>query len=267
MKSREMDNNLQPLRTEDIHHLNDVFKVVHRNFLWYISIYIFLLIILVGDITCGIYIYPGETKAVFICVLIAVIFLGLIAVTQRYLTMYYSHRKALRHDIQKHVKQVCSGRLSANGMEGNRLIYQVNGQAVKVADKNTLLGWKIKRFDTLTDTEITLHYLPQSQLLLNIQYHETRLNATSETSFLSDEQIRVLAELPKKDRPTKQVLHQGIVTEVMFFVFPIFYFRTNYIPHRFTFTQWNIRLGNQLLTQVSKGIQVGEHHKVVEFLK
>lgn len=82
----------------------------------------------------------------------------------------------------------------------------------------------------------------------------------------NEDQIRALAALPKKDRPTRQVIHEGIITETMFYVFPIFFFIGTGIPYRFISRRLNVRLGNHLLTQVSKKMQVGQYQKVVEFL-
>lgn len=82
----------------------------------------------------------------------------------------------------------------------------------------------------------------------------------------NEDQIRALAVLSKKDRPTQQVLHEGIITEAMLCVFPIFFFIGTGIPYRFITKQLNVRLANHLLTQVSKKMQVGQYQKVVEFL-
>lgn len=261
-----MNNRSQPLSADEVHLLKDVFKAVHRNFLRYISMDIFLFIVLGFHIAFGLSLYQREGKVSFIVSVIAGIIVWLITLVHRYVAMYYTHQKALLHDIRANVKYVCSGRLLANGIEENRLVYEVDGQTIKVADKYTLLGWKVKRFDALMDTEITVNYLPQSLLLLGIQYPETASEATSEAVPLNEEQIKVLAVLSKKDRPTRQIVHQGIVTERLLFVFSIFYFRSNRIPDRFTFRHLNIRLGNHLLIDVSDELQVGQWHKVVEFL-
>lgn len=260
-------NHTQPLNPNEVHLLKDVFKAVHRNFLRYFLMELFMLIVLGSHIALALYIKPNGMVAVFISVLIAGIFLWLIAISHHYTRIYYTHRKALRTDMRQNRKHTCSGQLSANGIEENLFVYQVNGQAVPIADKNTLLGWKIKRFDTLTDTDITLDYLPHSRLLLDIRYHEAALNATSETTPLKEDQIRALAVLPKKDRPTRQVIHEGIITETMFYVFPIFFFIGTGIPYRFISRRLNIRLANHLLAQVSKDMKVGQHQKIVEFLK
>lgn len=245
-------NHTQPLNPNEVHLLEDVFNAVHRNFLRYFLMELFLLIVLGSHIALAIYIKPNGVVAVFISVLIAGIFLWLLIISHHYTRIYYTHRKALRTDMRQNSKHTCSGRLSANGIEENLSVYHVNGQAVPIADKNTLLGWKIKRFDTLTDTDITLDYLPQSRLLLDIRYHEAALNATSETFPLNEDQIRTLAVLPKKDRPTRQVIHEGIIMETMLYVFPIFFFIGTGIPYRFISRRLNIRLANHLLTQVSK---------------
>lgn len=261
-----MNSCSQPLSADEVNLLKDVFKAVHRNFLRYISMDIFLFIALGFHIVFGLSLYQREEKVPFLFIVTAVIIVWLITFVHRYVTMYYTHRKALRHDMRANVKHVCSGRLLANGIEENRLVYQVDRQTIKVVDKYTLLGWKIKRFDTLMDTEITMNYLPKSLLLLNIQYPETVSDATSEAVPLNEEQIKILAMLPKKDRPTGQIVHQGIVTERLLFVFSVFYFRSNRIPDRFTFRHLNIRLGSHLLIDVLDELQVGQRHKVVEFL-
>jgi len=259
-------NTPQPLGADEVHLLKDVFKAVHRNFIRFLLMELFLLIVLGSHIALAVYINPNGMEAVFISVLIAGILLWLIAIAHHYTRIYDTLRKALRQDIQQNRKHICSGRLSANGIEENLFVYHVDGQAVRIADKNTLLGWKIKRFDTLTDTDITLDYLPYSRLLLDIRYYEAALNATSETPPFDEDQIRALAVLSKKDRPTRQVIHEGIITESMFYVFPIFFFIGTGIPYRFISRRLNVRLANHLLTQVSKDMQVGQHQKVVEFL-
>src|SRR5690606_30252605 len=257
-------NHAQPLNPNEVHLLKDVFKAVHRNFIRYFFLELLLFMMLCSHTALGIYINPNGVEAVLISVLIAGIFLWLITIVHRYTMLYDAHRKALRLDMRDNVKYICSGRLSTNGIEENLLVYHVNGQNVHIASKNTLMGWKIKRFDTLTDTDITLDYLPNSRLLLDIQYPEMVLRATSKITPLNEDQIRALAVFPKKDRPTQQVLHEGIITEAMFCVFPIFFFIGTDIPYRFISRQLNVRLANHLLTQVSKNIQVGQHQKVVE---
>jgi len=243
-----------------------VFKAVHRNFLRFFLMELFLFLVLGSHIALGIYLRPNGVVAVFIFVLIAGIFLWLIAISHHYTRLYNINRKALRQDMRQNRKHICSGRLSANGIEENLFVYHLNGHAVPIASKDTLLGWKIKRFDTLTDTDITLDYLPHSRLLLDMRYHEAALNATSETPPFNEDQIRALAVLPKNDRPKRQIIHEGIITEAMFYVFPIFYFIGTGIPYRFISRRLNVRLGNHLLTQVSKEMQIGQHQKVVEFL-
>lgn len=259
-------NNPQPLNPNEVHLLKDVFKAVHWNFLRFFLMELFLFIVLGSHIALAIYIKPNGMVVVFISVLIAGIFLWLIAISHHYTRIYDIHRKALRTDMRQNRKHICSGRLLANGIEENLFVYHVDGQAVPIASKNTLLGWKIKRFDTLRDTDITLDYLPHSHLLLDIRYHEAALNTTSATTPLNEDQIRALAVLPKKNRPTRQVIHEGIITETMCYVFPIFFFIGTGIPYWFISRRLNVRLGNHLLTQVSKDMQVGQHQKVVEFL-
>ena len=259
-------NNPQPLHPNEVHLLEDVFRAVHRNFLRFFLMELFLFLVLGSHIALGIYLRPNGVVAVFIFVLIAGIFLWLIAISHHYTRLYNINRKALRQDMRQNRKHICSGRLSANGIEENLFVYQVDGQAVQIADKNTLLGWKIKRFDTLTDTDITLDYLPHSRLLLDMRYHEATLNATSETTLFNEDQIRALAVLPQKDRPTQQVIHEGIITETMCYVFPIFFFIGTGIPYRFISKRLNVRMGNHLITPVSKDMLVGQHQKVVEFL-
>lgn len=259
-------NNPQPLNPNEVHLLKDAFKAVHRNFLRFLLMELFLLIVLGSHTALAIYIKPNGMGVVFISILIAGILLWLSAISHHYTRIYYTHRKALRTDMRQNRKHTCSGSLSAYGIEENLFVYHVNGQAVPIASKNTLLGWKIKRFDTLTDMEIALDYLPHSRLLLDIRYHEAALHATSETTPLNKDQIRALAVLPKKDRPARQVIHEGIVIEAMLYVFPIFFFIGTGIPYRFISRRLNVRLANHLLTQVSKEMQVGDHQKVVEFL-
>ncbi|SEH95887.1 hypothetical protein SAMN02927937_02392 [Paenimyroides aquimaris] len=259
-------NNPQPLGADEVHLLKDVFKAVHRNFLRFFLMELFLFIVLGSHIALAVYIKPNGMEAVLIFVLIAGIFLWLIAIAHHYTRSYDTHRKALRTDMRQNRKHICSGRLSANGIEENLFVYHVDGQAVSIASKDTLLGWKIKRFDTLTDTDITLDYLPHSRLLLDMRYHEAALNATSETPPFNEDQIRALAVLPKNDRPKRQIIHEGIITEAMCYVFPIFFFIGTGIPYRYTFKKLNVRLANHLLTQVSKDMQIGQHQKVVEFL-
>src|SRR5690606_11558659 len=259
-------NQSQPLHPNEVHLLKDVFKAVHWNFLRFLLIELFLFIVLGSHIALAIYLRPKGMVAVFISVLIAGIFLWLIAIAHHYTRLYNTNRKALRTDMRQNRKHICSGRLLANGIEENLLVYHVDGQAVRITDKNTLLGWKIKRFGSLTDKDITLDYLPHSRLLLDIRYYEAALNATSETPPFDEDQIRALAVLPKKDRPTRQVIHECIITGSMFYVFPIFFFIGRGIPYRFIYRRLNVRLGDHLLTQVSREMQVGQHQIVVEFL-
>lgn len=261
-----MNNPSQPLNPNEVHLLKDVFKAVHWNFLRFLLMELFLFIVLGSHIALGIYLHPNGVETVFISILIAGILLWLIVITHQYTRLYNSHRKALRTDMRQNRKHTCSGRLSAYGIEENLFVYHVNGQTLEIANKSTLLGWKIKQFGTLTGTDITLDYLPYSRLLLDIRYHEAALSATSETPPFNEDQIRALAVLPKKDRPAQQVIHEGTITETMFYVFPIFFFIGTGIPYRFISTRLNVRLANHLLTQVSKDMQVGQHQKVVEFL-
>lgn len=207
-----MNNPSHPLTPDEVHLVKEVFEAVDRNFYRFVFVELFLFIMLARHFALALYIRANEKAAVGSTGLIAGIFIWLSTISHHFTEIYYTHRNALRQDMRQNIKYTCSGRLSENKFKGNRFIYYVYGQAVLITNKSTLLGWKIEGFDALKDTNITLDYLPNSGLSLNIQYPEMHLHATSKKTRLSEDQIQVLAGIPKKERPVQQVLYEGLIT-------------------------------------------------------
>ncbi|MGS2760974.1 hypothetical protein [Sinomicrobium sp. M5D2P9] len=257
---------LLPLTPEDTDVLKSIFRSVHRNFLRYSGLYVFLLIAFGGNTGLGIRIYRTEAIIPVTIIFIAIFLILLIWMVHHYTILYYTGRTALLKDICDNMKHVFSGYCSAHEVEDNALVYHINRQKIPVFNRYTLLEWKIENFTALEKTSIALHFLPVSRLLLKVVYKGIEPATVSERLPLNEKQDQAFSTLPKKDRPTLQLIHEGIVTEQITLAFSVFLFNIYFIIPPFIYKKQSIRLGNKTLHEVTQELIVGQGHTIVEFL-
>ncbi|MFT4204175.1 MAG: hypothetical protein QM610_09710 [Chitinophagaceae bacterium] len=208
MKYLQYKTEQQPLSTEDLAELRTAKKKVNKYLWMYLlleafSVFIFLLFLSL-QVIYKMFSWPST----IILLLIVPIVLNIHPLT----LLYLRSSRLLKKDLNANQKTVVQGELRFIVPEARDMVYSVNWHNYPVRIWPTMIGWKVDRIQYLNDKNIVLHHLPNSRLLLQVQYLEIPEN-TSKTEPLTQEQLKIFADAKMKMTSMQSV--SGIVTECL----------------------------------------------------